>query len=114
MKREPEFSSLSSFTRAYVRQMQRYVTTGVMVWVPLFITIWISWIFVSKITQAIKFSMGHVESYVNRVGARVPSLGFLEHFRLDSPNASMKLVVSCGACTPGMPSAVDVIAAPEA
>lgn len=89
MRKEPEFSSLSSFIRAYIRQMQRYVTTGIMVWVPLFITIWVAWIFVSKITQAIEFSMDRVEVYVNSVGTRVPALNFLEHFRFDSPVASM-------------------------
>jgi uncharacterized membrane protein len=89
IKKDPEFSSLASFMRAYFRQMQRYVTTGIMVWVPLFITIWVSWIFVSKITQAIEVSMDHVEGYVNRLGGRVPRLEFLEHFRFDSPVASM-------------------------
>lgn len=89
MSRDSEYNNLSSFMRAYFRQLQRYITTGIMVWVPLFITMWISWIFVSKITLAIKFSMDHVEAYVNQLGARVPSLGFLEHFRLDSAVASL-------------------------
>ena len=89
MRRMSEPSSFASFMRAYFRQMQRYVTTGIMVWVPLFITIWVSWLFVSKIAQTIKFSMDHVETYVNQLGARVPRLGFLEHFRLDSPVASL-------------------------
>lgn len=89
MKNSPEFNSLSSFTRAYFRQMQRYFTTGVMVWVPLFITIWVSWLFVSKIALAIDVSMNHVENYVNQLGRRVPDVAFLEHFRFDSPVASM-------------------------
>jgi uncharacterized membrane protein len=89
MRRLSEQSSFASFMRAYFRQMQRYVTTGIMVWVPLFITIWVSWLFVSKIAQTIKFSMDHVETYVNQLGERIPRLGFLEHFRLDSPVASL-------------------------
>lgn len=84
-----ERSGLVNFIRAYFRQMQRYVTTGVMVWVPLFITIWVSWLFISKITEMIKFSMDHVESYVNQLGTRFPTLDFLEHFRFDSPVASL-------------------------
>jgi len=88
-KKKTEYNSFSSFMRAYFRQMQRYITTGVMVWVPLFITIWVSWIFVSKIALAIDVSMNHVEDYVNQLGKRVPNLNFLEHFRFDSPLASM-------------------------
>jgi uncharacterized membrane protein len=84
-----ERSGFVNFIRAYFRQMQRYVTTGVMVWVPLFITIWVSWLFISKITEMIKFSMDHVESYVNQLGTRFPTLDFLEHFRFDSPVASL-------------------------
>ncbi len=89
MRQLSEHSNIASFMRAYFRQMQRYVTTGIMVWVPLFITIWVSWLFVSKIAQIIKFSMDHVEAYVNQLGSRIPRLGFLEHFRLDSPIASL-------------------------
>lgn len=89
MNSSNEFNSLSSFTRAYFRQMQRYVTTGVMVWVPLFITIWVSWLFVSKIAQTISFAMEHVEAYLNELGTRVQTLDFLEHFRFDSPIASL-------------------------
>lgn len=88
-KNDAEYNSLASFMRVYFKQVQRYVTTGVMVWVPLFITIWVAWIFVSKIALAIRVSMGHVENYVRNVGERVPSLDFLQHFRFDSDFASM-------------------------
>lgn len=86
---EPEYNSLSSFMRVYFKQVQRYVMTGVMVWVPLFITIWVSWWFISKIAGLIAVSMAFVEGYVNRVGRRVDLLDFLEHFRFDSPVASL-------------------------
>ena len=86
---EPEYNSFSSFMRVYFKQVQRYVTTGIMVWVPLFITIWVSWLFISKISLAIKVSMGHVENYVRSVGERVESLDFLRHFRFDEPAAAM-------------------------
>jgi len=89
MKIEPEYNGLSSFIRVYFKQVKRYVTTGVMVWVPLFITIWVAWIFISKIALAIRVSMTRVENYVRSVGERVPSLDFLQHFRFDSDFASM-------------------------
>jgi uncharacterized membrane protein len=85
----PEYNSFSSFIRVYFRQMQRHVTTGVMVWVPLFITMWVAWMFVSKIAFAIRVSMDHVAEYVNKVGERVDSLGFLQHFQFDSNFAAM-------------------------
>ena len=86
---EPEYNSLSSFIRVYFKQMQRYATTGVMVWVPLFITMWVAWMFVSKIALAISVSMNRVEGYVRDLGERVESLSFLQHFRFDSDFASM-------------------------
>lgn len=89
MKTEPEYNDVSSFMRVYFKQLQRYIMTGVMVWVPLFITMWISWWFISKIGGLIKLAMDHVEEYVKRAGARVPALDFLEHFRFDSPVASL-------------------------
>ena len=89
MSNEPEYNSFSSFMRVYVKQVQRYVMTGIMVWVPLFITIWVSWWFVSKIAGVISVAMGHVEQYVNRVGERVSELTYLAHFKFDSPVASM-------------------------
>jgi uncharacterized membrane protein len=88
-KNEQEYNSLSSFTRVYIKQVQRYVTTGIMVWVPLFITIWVAWMFVSKIANAISLSMARVEEYVRSLGERVPSLDFLQHFRFDSDFAAM-------------------------
>lgn len=88
-KREGGSGGLARFIRAYFRQMQRYVTTGIMVWVPLFITIWVSWLFVSKIAQTISFAMEHVEAYLNELGTRVQTLDFLEHFRFDSPIAAL-------------------------
>lgn len=89
IKRDTGSGGLARFIRAYFRQMQRYVTTGVMVWVPLFITIWVSWMFISKIAQTISFAMEHVEAYLNELGTRVQALDFLEHFRFDSPVASL-------------------------
>lgn len=86
---EPEYNDVSSFLRVYFKQLQRYIMTGVMVWVPLFITIWVSWWFVSKIANRIGAAMLHAELYLNQLGNRVPSLSFLAHFRFDSPIASM-------------------------
>ena len=89
MKYEPEYNNMSSFLRVYFKQLQRYIMTGIMVWVPLFITMWVSWWFISKIAKSIGAAMVHVEKYVNRVGTQVPSLSFLEHFRFDNAIASM-------------------------
>ncbi len=88
-RNDTEYNSFTSFMRVYFKQVQRYVTTGVMVWVPLFITIWVAWTFVSKIALAISVSMNRVEQYVRRVGEQVPTLDFLQHFRFDSDFASM-------------------------
>ena len=88
-KNEPEYNDLSSFMRVYFKQLQRYVMTGVMVWVPLFITMWVSWWFVSKIAGSIAVAMNHVEEYVNRLGERVSALSFLEHFKFDDAIASI-------------------------
>lgn len=89
MSKETEYNNVSSFMRVYFKQLQRYVMTGVMVWVPLFITMWVSWWFVSKIAGSIAVAMQHVEQYLNRLGGRVSQLSALEHFRFDDAVASI-------------------------
>jgi len=48
-RRDPEYTGPISFLRVYLRSLQRYIMTGMLVWVPLMVTVWISWWFISKV-----------------------------------------------------------------
>lgn len=84
-----EYNDVSSFLRVYFKQLQRYIMTGIMVWVPLFITMWVSWWFISKIAKIIDLAMRNIEQYVNQLGRQAPYLSLLEHFRFDNVIASL-------------------------
>lgn len=48
-----------------------------LIWVPLIVTVWITWVAAVSIVGAIEGSIRWVVTYANGVGERVPSLRFL-------------------------------------
>jgi len=89
MKHDSEYSDFSSFMRVYFKQLQRYIVPGIRVWVPLFITVWVTWWFVSKIGVGLEAIMGNVQTYLNNLGRQVSALDFLEHFSFASKPATL-------------------------
>jgi uncharacterized membrane protein len=61
----------------FIYQFQRYLIGGMLVWVPLLITIWVTWLAVAKIGGVVESSVRFALGWLNRVGTRVPGLGFL-------------------------------------
>lgn len=61
----------------FLYHFQRYLFGGMLVWVPLLITIWVTWLAVAKIGGGVESTVRFVLDWLNRVGMRVPALRFL-------------------------------------
>lgn len=69
--------SPKGFLRAYFRHLRRYVITGMLVWVPFIITLWVSWYLIVTFGFGIEGSIRTLVEYLNRLGERYPRLAFL-------------------------------------
>jgi len=65
------------FFRFSLRDLRRYLVTGMMVWVPLIVTLWISWWLISKVGFGIEGMIKHGVAGLNALGVRYPRLEFL-------------------------------------
>lgn len=74
-----DYKSFRDFLQLYLRHLRRYVITGMLVWVPFIITLWISWYLIVTFGYGIESSIRNLVGYLNAVGNRVPALGFLTH-----------------------------------
>lgn len=79
-KPSDDYQSVGDFLRVYWRHLRRYVITGMLVWVPFIITLWISWYLIVTFGFGIENSIQKLIAYLNAVGRRVPLLSFLTHF----------------------------------
>jgi uncharacterized membrane protein len=58
-------------------QFQRYLITGMLVWVPLIITAWFTWFAVARVGGSIESIVRFLLERTNALGERVPGLSFL-------------------------------------
>lgn len=72
---------LLPFLKTYFRQLQRYLVTGLLVWIPLIITLWVSWWFIYAVGSRIEGFIKRLVEHLNEFGGRVPSFHFLTEFR---------------------------------
>ena len=79
-KRETKHSGPLGFLNLYLRQLQRYMVTGLLVWVPLLVTMWISWWVISKVGFGINRALKSGWTYVVEKLEALPSLGFFGNF----------------------------------
>ncbi len=80
-KHPDDYQSFGDFLRVYLRHLRRYVITGMLVWVPFIITLWISWYLIVTFGYGIESSIQKLIVYLNAVGNRVPPLSFLTHIQ---------------------------------
>lgn len=59
----------------------RFMMTGLLVWVPLIITAWVSWVAISKLGGGLDNLGRGVLQWLRDLGGRVPVLGFLQTLR---------------------------------
>jgi len=71
------YHSPGGFVRAYLRHLRRYVITGMLVWVPFIITLWVSWYLIVTFGFGIEGSIRTLVEYLNGLGQKYPQLGFL-------------------------------------
>ena len=57
----------------------RFTVAGLMVWVPLIVTVWVTWIVVNNLVLGLERQIEHVTTYINLLGARYEQVAFLEH-----------------------------------
>lgn len=85
LKKKKVYKGVGGFFRRYLDSTQRYMMTGLLVWVPLMVTIWVSWWFISNVAFGIE---GVIERLINTVvignlemlAVRFPRLAFLAGF----------------------------------
>lgn len=74
-----DYNSLGEFISLYLKHLRRYVITGMLVWVPFIITLWISWYLIVTFGFGIESFIRSLVSYLNAIGDRVPAFQFLTH-----------------------------------
>lgn len=74
---------LVGFLQEYVRALQRYIMTGVLVWVPLIVTIWITWWMITTLGSSMNAGIEWMVNYVKSFSAHMPLLGFVANFEYE-------------------------------
>ena len=69
------------FVRTYWSHLWRTLVTGLLVWVPLIITVWLTWLFVSKFVFGVDLMIRYFVEHVVAWGKQKPHLAFLESVR---------------------------------
>ena len=68
------------FLRAYFKAIRFYLVTGLMVWVPLIVTVWLTYWLFKNIGLGIEKVIQNIYAWLNGVGERVEFLSFLQEF----------------------------------
>jgi uncharacterized membrane protein len=80
-KEAEESTGFVGFMVQYWRQLTRYMVTGMLVWVPLLITVWVSWFFIQKFVLGVEYLIQDIILKFNVWGSKYPLLRWLEHIR---------------------------------
>ncbi len=91
-KREQEYTGFFSFLRAYLRSLQRYMMTGMLVWVPLMVTVWVSWWFISNVAFGTERMIRHWATKIGDFCVGTPGLGWVSNLHY-SPTMGFLFVV---------------------
>ena len=65
----------------YWRSLWGYAVTGLLVWIPLIITMWVTWLIVERLGFGIERAIRNLLARLNVVGAKAPFLDFLTKIR---------------------------------
>lgn len=82
MENEPRgwLRAPGAFLRDYLRAVQRYLMTGLLVWIPFIVTIWISWWMINTLGLGMNAGIEWAVNHAKIIGARAPMLAFLADF----------------------------------
>ena len=78
---EPRRNVIAVFFSEWWSQLWRYLVTGLLVWIPLIITLWVSWFFINKLTLGVEGLIRTIVTTLNSVGDRYEPLRFLSFIR---------------------------------
>lgn len=70
-----------SFLRQYLRALRFYFVTGILVWVPLLVTLWLTWWLFKTVGLGFEDVIKAGYDALNRLGERVPRLEFLTELK---------------------------------
>jgi len=65
------------FVREYIRHLQSDLIAGLLVWVPLIISLWVAWWFVETVGLGIENATERFVRWLNELGAKQTRLAFL-------------------------------------
>lgn len=71
----------SSFFRQYLRALRFYLVTGLLVWIPLIITVWLAWWLFKNVGLGLERLIENAYLQLNELGSRTRWLGFFEHIK---------------------------------
>ncbi len=77
---EDEYRNIHSFFRVYFRHLKRYMITGLMVWIPLIVTLWLTWWVITTAGFGLERFFQGLVGKAQTFGARWPSLSFMTRF----------------------------------
>ena len=69
-----------TFLRQYLRALRFYFITGLLVWVPLIVTVWIAWWLFKSVGLGLEGLIQRGYGTLHEVGDRIPQLSFLTGF----------------------------------
>lgn len=69
-----------SFFRQYVRALRFYLVTGLLVWVPLIVTVWLTWWLFKNVGLGLENLIQNGYAALNEFGERVQGFSFLTGF----------------------------------
>jgi len=64
----------------YFKAVRFYLATGLMVWIPLIVTVWLTWWLFKNVGLGIENLIQDMYAWLNEVGERVPRLSYLSEF----------------------------------
>jgi uncharacterized membrane protein len=73
----------TGFFREYFKAIRFYLVTGIMVWVPLIVTVWLTYWLFKNVGLGIENIIQNVYTWLNELGGRVTWLKFLEEFHYE-------------------------------
>lgn len=75
----PPRSGIITFLQQFWGQLWRYMVAGLLVWLPLIITIWVSWLVIQKLVFGIEDVIRQGVMGLHLMADRFPGLGFFNH-----------------------------------
>ena len=76
-KKDPHTNPITDFLAQYFRQLRFYLITGLLVWVPTLVTIWITWWLFKNVGLGTASLMHRMYEFLSGLGERYAFLGFM-------------------------------------